>query len=93
MMVIGVKGGESARIECPKCNSKKVCKAGRRKTKPGLIQRHCCGECGYRFSGSLLLSATSDIPVGTSSMRHRYWGEKLDRSRKGKTGYGGCLRA
>lgn len=58
-----IKGGESASLECPRCNAteKRVRKGGRRRAKRGLIQRHSCRDCGYRFSGAIIFSDSSDI--------------------------------
>jgi transposase-like protein len=36
-------------IECIKCKSEQIVKDGRRHNKSGLIQKHLCRDCGYRF--------------------------------------------
>ena len=63
-MLIEVEGGVSARLACPRCNSEKVWKDGKRKIKNGKRQLHYCRDFGYRFSGSIILS-----PVESSSIR------------------------
>ena len=50
------KGGESARVVCPRCKSENNWKDGTRKIKSGRKQLHICRDCGYRFSGSQILS-------------------------------------
>jgi integrase len=50
------KGGETASRKCPSCHSIRIWNGGRRKTKKGRVQRYECGDCGYRFSESLVLS-------------------------------------
>lgn len=41
---------ENYKYLCPKCNSKKVIKRGKRQTENrGLIQRYSCKECSHRF--------------------------------------------
>ena len=37
-------------IICPKCDSKRTWKDGKRQTKFGVIQRYSCRDCSYRFS-------------------------------------------
>ena len=53
-------GGEKASRKCPKCQSKKIWKDGKRKTRNNSIQRYICQECGYRFSESAILSIKSN---------------------------------
>jgi integrase len=45
-----IAGGEMARIECPKCQSKKNWKSGKRETTIGYVQRYVCRDCSFRFS-------------------------------------------
>ncbi|MCW3979854.1 MAG: tyrosine-type recombinase/integrase [Candidatus Bathyarchaeota archaeon] len=50
------KGGERASRNCPQCHRRKIWKDGLRKTNVGVTQRFICGDCGYRFSESSVLS-------------------------------------
>ena len=44
------KQEEYKKVSCPKCNSKKIVKRGKRKTQNrGLIQRYGCQNCNRRF--------------------------------------------
>ena len=53
------KGGEIANSICPKCHSEGAWRDGARKTSNRIIQRFLCRDCGYRFSESSFLSASS----------------------------------
>lgn len=55
------KGGEKASIVCPRCENEKVWKDGKRKNKNGFRQIHYCKDCGYRFSGALILSDSESL--------------------------------
>jgi len=57
--VLRQKGGEKASRECPECHSKEIWKCGFRKTRKSRVQRYICKDCGYRFSGSSVLSMKS----------------------------------
>jgi integrase len=56
----GLKAGEKASRECPKCHGKKIVKAGTRETICGQIQRFLCKSCSYRFSESAVLCLVRD---------------------------------
>ncbi len=47
---VELDGGEKASRECPKCNSVRIWKDGKRNTPSGSIQRFYCRKCAYRFS-------------------------------------------
>jgi len=45
-----IKKGKYKNLCCPKCNSNKIKKDGKRKTNNrGKIQRYRCKECDFRF--------------------------------------------
>jgi len=56
--------GEEASSECPNCPSKRNQKDGIRETKKASVQRFLCRDCGYRFSGSSILSTDLNNNVG-----------------------------
>ncbi|MCX6654343.1 MAG: tyrosine-type recombinase/integrase [Candidatus Bathyarchaeota archaeon] len=53
-------GGEVARVSCPKCQSEKVWRDGKRRSGRGYSQRFICRTCGLRFDGSTVFSLPSE---------------------------------
>jgi len=70
----GYNGGEKARLVCPRCESEKVWKDGKRKTKTGFVQIHFCRDCGYRFSEAQVLKCYD--PSAMRQVCDSDWGSK-----------------